>query len=80
MIGASHVYFVKTDDTSDCGQVQTCAQSDVLTKHGEIQCNVWGIFYNILSDVKQPLLGKVNTLLLTWCFVRTCYNGAKQTG
>ena len=37
MIGASHVYFVKTVDTSDCGQVQTCAQSDVLTKHGEIQ-------------------------------------------
>ena len=37
MIGASHVYFVKTVDTSDCGQVQTCAQSDVLTKHGGME-------------------------------------------
>ena len=55
MIGASHVYSVNTVDTSDCGQVQTCAQSDVLTKHGEMQCNVWGIFYNILSVVQQPL-------------------------
>ena len=35
-------------------QVHACAQSDVLAKHGEIECNVWGIFYNILSVVKQP--------------------------
>ena len=37
MIGASHVYFVKTVDTSDCAQVQTCAQSDVLAKHGGME-------------------------------------------
>ena len=66
------------ENSYDCGQVKTCPESDVLTKHGEIQA-CWNIIENSydrtsldLSTIRCIAKAWWNTIESSYDQVKSC--------